>query len=161
MNERAERLQQALSVLGVDFSEDPDRRPVMHELEMANALVGIAEACVIGTEIDVMDDEVATQAETVADQVLEESLPEQISSLLVHQFRAERLEHSLTRAVGMETDPDDPVLAAARDAAVLATVLISYRLSTERLDEELPESFLELAAAALGSCEQRLRGLAQ
>ncbi|PNE43523.1 hypothetical protein [Streptomyces noursei] len=161
MNERAERLQQALSVLGVDFFEDPDRTPAPHELELANALVGVAEAYVIGTEIDVMDDEIATQAEAVADQVLEESLPEQLSPLLVFQFKADRLERSLTRAVGMESDPDDPVLAAARDAAVLAAVLISYRLATERLDEELPESFLELAVAALGSCAQRLRGLTE
>ncbi|MFJ2627675.1 hypothetical protein ACIO6T_30815 [Streptomyces sp. NPDC087532] len=44
---------------------------------------------------------------------------------------------------------------------MLATVLISYRLSTERLDEELPEDFLELAAAAMRSCAQRLQGLAE
>ncbi|MFJ5680238.1 hypothetical protein [Streptomyces sp. NPDC093097] len=159
MNERAERLQQALAVLGVDFFEDPDRPPAVNALEMANALVGAAEANVIGAEIDLMDDEVATQAEAVADQVLKEVLPEQISPLLVQQVRAERLEHSLTRAVGVETDPDDPVLAAARDAAVLATVLVSYRISAERLEEELPEGFLELAVTALRSCAQRLQGL--
>ncbi|MER0476776.1 hypothetical protein ABR737_00115 [Streptomyces sp. Edi2] len=159
MNERAERLQGALSLLGIDFFEDPERSPAVTELEMANALVGAAEALVLGVEIDVMDDDVATRAEAVADQVLEELLPEQISPLLVHQFKAERLEHSLTRVVGEEADPDDPVLAAARDAAVLATLLVSYRLSAERLDEELPEDLLHLAVAALGSCAQRVRGL--
>ncbi|GAA4029569.1 hypothetical protein [Streptomyces plumbiresistens] len=59
----------------------------------------------------------------------------------------------------IEQAPDGPVLAIARDATVLATLLITYRHAAERMEPELPENFLQLAAAALRACEARLRGL--
>lgn len=151
----------ALSTLGFDVVLEPDAPPTVRELNLANALAGAAEACVLGAEIESMTGaDAAVQAEEVADEVVHGALPEEISPLLVQQFRAERLERSLTRAAGGTVEnPADPVLAAARDAAMLATLLITYRHSAERMEPELPEDFLQLASAALRSCEERLRGL--
>lgn len=143
--ERADRMARALDVLVFGFVPGAGSAAVQ-ELELANALLGAAEAHVLGCEIDMLaDPDIADRTETVADQALRAALPEQVSQLMVQQFRAERLQRSLTRAAG-GTD---------------ATVLISYWHATERLDEQLPEGFLQLALAALRSCTERLRGLAE
>ncbi|MFJ2627676.1 hypothetical protein ACIO6T_30820 [Streptomyces sp. NPDC087532] len=48
----------------------------MQELEMANGLLGAAEARVLRAEIDTLNDEIAARAEVVADQVLGDVLAE-------------------------------------------------------------------------------------
>jgi enoyl-CoA hydratase/carnithine racemase len=131
-----------------------------YELALANAVLGAAEAHILGIEsLAAVGKDTAERTETVADRLAEGTLPEG-AALMVPQFRARRLSHALRRAVGgtME-DPHDPVLAAACDAVLLARLLIGYRQAAEQMEPDLPTDLLGAVPATLRSLTARMRGL--
>ncbi|MGW7407354.1 hypothetical protein ACWGI9_27170 [Streptomyces sp. NPDC054833] len=161
MSDRADRLEQCLTALGCGRTTVHTAVPgPAYELGLANALLGAAEAHVLGIEAaTAVGTDTAGQAELVADRLAHGSLPAG-AALMVLQFRARRLAHAARRAAGGTTeDPDDPVLAAACDAVLLARLLIGYRQAAEQMEADLPEDLLGAVPATLRSLTARLQGL--
>lgn len=135
-------------------------------LYYANALVGAAENEAIKAELAMADTSLTPQeAVAFAEAVEAETDIAAIATELIDQqrvlwWRVTRLQRALTRAV---TDKEaDPILAAASDAAALATALLGYRETRElamHLDESHPQNWHNLPLLSLGAAAKLLANL--
>ncbi|MEV4506677.1 hypothetical protein [Streptomyces klenkii] len=164
--QHTKQLKNALKALDIHWAPDTVQSDAVGAVMWANVLMGAAEAHLMGAEMDAMqagvDVEPLREAfGPVRDEVVATASPVDPESLLL-TTRTSQLVSDLARAAGPdEQDPDDQVLAAARDAAAVASALVGYRAAVRKAGqpEMDPREFFTLAVAMVGQLTQRLAGL--
>jgi hypothetical protein len=153
----------------LDPAQEPDDE-VRNSLHLANALLDISEREVIEAQMAAhhdLDTERVEELAEMAEVSAEEVAGWTFQLLGVLRWRADRLQRALGRHAGEQGTPD-PVLVAARNAAAVASLLITYREASElwataNSAEELqdvPGETLGLAATFLTQIGETIRDIA-
>jgi hypothetical protein len=169
-DEHAEQLLAALSALDIAWQPDTVADDEVRAVMLATALLGAAEAHLVGAEIDAYEAGADVEALRAAYGPVREEVvatamppgPEADPQRLLLTVRAAMLLDDLTRAAGPdEQHPDSESLAAARDAQATVSALLAYHYGPD-LGPGQParRESLSLAAALLRQLAQRLAYLA-
>lgn len=170
-SEHVEQLLEALRVLGISWRPDAVADDEGRAVMLATALLGAAEAHLVGAELDARqvgaDLEAMRQAYgPVRDEVVSTTSPaEPDPERLLLMLRTSMLLNDLSRAAGPdEQHPDVESFAGARDAVACASALLGYHYSPTFGDlDDLPEQreFLALAADMVRQLADRLVRIAR
>ncbi|GAA1167893.1 hypothetical protein F4556_001116 [Kitasatospora gansuensis] len=169
--DHADQLNEALAVLGIDWHPDQVASDEVRAVMLATALLGAAEAHLVGAEMAAGQaggdlDALRQAYGPVREEVVAAAAPDVPDhQRLVLMLRTGMLVGDLARAAGPDQEhPDIETLAAARDAAACASALIGYHFApTFERQEGLPErgEFLGVAAGLVRSIADRLVRIAR
>ncbi|WP_441248253.1 hypothetical protein [Kitasatospora sp. McL0602] len=169
--EHADQLLAALNALDIAWQPDAVADDEVRAVMLATALLGAAEAHLVGAEIDAYEagadvEALRTAYGPVREEVVTAAMPpgsETDPQRLLLTVRTAMLLDDLTRAAGPDEEhPDSESLAAARDAAATAAAVLAYHYGPG-LGEDQPQQreSLSLAAGLLRQLAGRLALLAR
>ncbi|WP_457034251.1 hypothetical protein [Kitasatospora sp. P5_F3] len=170
-HDHADQLREALAVLGIDWQPDEVTGAEVRAVMLATALLGAAEAHLVGAETAAgqAGEDLAALRQAygpVREEVLagvSPDLPDH--ERLVLMLRTSMLVGDLGRAAGPDEEhPDIETLAAARDAAACAAALLGYHFAPSFGSAAgLPErrEFLGAAAGLVRRIADRLVTIAR
>ncbi|MEV7929063.1 hypothetical protein [Kitasatospora sp. NPDC088779] len=165
------QLQEALAVLGAHWRPDQIADDATRAVMLATALLGAAEAHLVGAEMDAEQagadiEALRTAYSPVRDEVVAAAVPAATDTgRLLLVLRLGLLVTDLSRAAGPdEQAPDIEALAAARDLVSAATAMVTHHYAPSfDVDSGIPpaDESLGLAFAMLMQAAGRFRRIAK
>ncbi|MFE9429010.1 hypothetical protein ACFYNO_39375 [Kitasatospora sp. NPDC006697] len=169
--EHAEQLLAALDALDIAWQPDAVADDEVRAVMLATALLGAAEAHLVGAEIDAFGagadvEALRTAYSPVREEVVATAMPpgtETDPQRLLLTVRAAMLLDDLARAAGPDQEhPDSESLAAARDAQAVVSALLAYHYGPDLGPDQVPQrESLSLAVGLLRQLAGRLALLAR